>query len=90
ATPDSSWGFAGWSGDLSGYTNPATLVMDGHKTVTAIFEWQHDLTVEVLGTGSIVLDPPGGVYSHDTIVQITAIPDPGWTFSHWSGDLVGT
>ncbi len=90
ATPDSGWGFAGWSGDLTGFTNPNTLVMNDHKTVTATFEWQHDLTVETLGTGSVVLDPPGGVYSHGTVVQITAIPDPGWTFSHWSGDLTGT
>jgi uncharacterized repeat protein (TIGR02543 family) len=90
ATPDSGWGFAGWSGDLVGMTNPASLIMDGHKTVTALFEWQHDLDVNTLGTGSVVLDPPGGIYSHDTVVQLTAIASPGWTFSGWSGDLSGT
>jgi hypothetical protein len=29
--------FAGWSGDLSGSTSPATLVMNGNKSVTASF-----------------------------------------------------
>ncbi|HEX2980156.1 MAG TPA: hypothetical protein VHO48_07820 [Anaerolineaceae bacterium] len=37
ATPDSGWVFAGWTGALSGTANPATLAMDGNKTVTAIF-----------------------------------------------------
>jgi hypothetical protein len=32
-----SWHFDHWSGDLSGSSNPATLVMDGPKTVTATF-----------------------------------------------------
>jgi pectate lyase len=31
------WQFAGWSGDLSGPANPATLLMDGPKSVTARF-----------------------------------------------------
>ena len=44
----------------------------------------------ITGTGSYVLDPPGGTYRHDTVVQITAIPHPSWSFSHWSGDLSGT
>ena len=37
ATADPGWTFAGWSGDLSGTDNPANLVMDANKTVTATF-----------------------------------------------------
>jgi PKD repeat protein len=37
ASVDSGSRFAGWSGDLSGTANPATLTMDGNKTVTATF-----------------------------------------------------
>jgi YD repeat-containing protein len=29
--------FSGWSGDLTGNTNPTTIVMDGNKSVTATF-----------------------------------------------------
>ncbi|MCP4539796.1 MAG: S8 family serine peptidase [Chloroflexi bacterium] len=30
--------FVGWNGALSGSTNPTSLLMDGHKTITATFE----------------------------------------------------
>jgi hypothetical protein len=33
--PYPSWAFTHWSGDLTGNDNPATLLMDGDKTVTA-------------------------------------------------------
>jgi len=35
--PADGWSFAGWSGDLTGAANPATLMMDASKTVTATF-----------------------------------------------------
>jgi uncharacterized repeat protein (TIGR02543 family) len=31
------WSFTGWSGDLTGATNPQNLTMDGDKTITATF-----------------------------------------------------
>ena len=37
ATPDAGGYFAGWSGDLSGGANPASLTMDANKIVTATF-----------------------------------------------------
>ena len=37
ATPEAGWVFSGWSGDLNGSDNPASITMDGNKTVTATF-----------------------------------------------------
>ena len=37
ATPSSGYTFSGWSGDLTGSTNPATVTMNGNKTITASF-----------------------------------------------------
>jgi uncharacterized protein YkwD len=37
ATPDSGWQLSGWSGDLTGSANPATITMDANKIVTATF-----------------------------------------------------
>jgi uncharacterized repeat protein (TIGR02543 family) len=38
ATADPGWTFsASWSGDLTGSTNPDTIIMDDDKTVTATF-----------------------------------------------------
>ena len=35
--PNSGYLFSSWSGDLTGSTNPATITVDGNKTVTANF-----------------------------------------------------
>ena len=37
ATPAAGYAFSGWSGDLTGTTNPATVTMDDDRTVTAVF-----------------------------------------------------
>ncbi len=37
ATADPGRSFSGWSGDLTGSANPATIAVDGNKTVTATF-----------------------------------------------------
>ncbi len=36
------WAFNGWSGDLGGYSNPATIVMNSDKTITANFDLDGD------------------------------------------------
>jgi hypothetical protein len=38
ASPASGWSFSSWSGNLTGYSNPATLIMNGNFTVTATFD----------------------------------------------------
>jgi uncharacterized repeat protein (TIGR02543 family) len=38
----------------------------------------------------VTLDPPGGVYDDGTVVTLTAVPDSGWQFDNWSGDLSGS
>jgi uncharacterized repeat protein (TIGR02543 family) len=45
ATADAGWTFSGWSGDLTGRANPATVVMDSDKVVTATFEETGAFTV---------------------------------------------
>ncbi len=92
ANPDLNWAFDGWSGDLTGAANPDTITMDGHKTVTATFidTTKYTLTVNVVGNGSVILDPPTGPYLTGTKVELTADADPGWYFSGWSGDLTGS
>ena len=40
ATANASWSFLSWSGNLTGYSNPATLTMTGNFSVTAHFTQQ--------------------------------------------------
>ena len=94
AIPDAGWQFDGWSGALSGTTNPADITMDANKSVTATFSQlpveQYTLTVNTVGQGSVTLNPPGGVYDDGTVVTLTAVPNSGWKFDNWSGDLTGS
>jgi uncharacterized repeat protein (TIGR02543 family) len=91
ATADPHWTFAGWSGGLSGVTNPATTTITGHTTVTATFnQVDYTLTVNRVGNGSVAVDPSPGPYHYGDVVTLTATADPGWTFDHWSGALSGS
>jgi len=64
--------------------------MDSDKTVTAHFIQLHTLTILTAGEGTT--DPVPGVHDYDTgaEVSITAIPESGYEFIEWSGDISGT
>ncbi len=55
AIPDSGWKFIGWSGALTGTTNPADLTMDGNKSVTAEFE--EVLSLPTVKEGDLEINP---------------------------------
>ena len=91
ANAATGWHFDHWTGDLSGSTNPTTILMDGNKSITAVFvQNEYTLTTSVTGSGGIVLDPAGGSYVSGTTVQVTADATVGWHFDHWTGDLSGS
>lgn len=96
AVPDSGYGFKEWSGDLSGNANPDSLLMDTARQVGAGFVRQFTLSLEALGAGTVLLDPPpvsrsatAALYDSATVVVLTAIADSANAFRGWSGDLVG-
>jgi uncharacterized repeat protein (TIGR02543 family) len=64
--------------------------MDSNKSVSASFTTTYTLSVSIRRKGSVVLDPPGGVYVAGTQVTLTAVPATGWRFEGWSGALSGT
>lgn len=39
AVADEGWEFVEWQGDLSGTANPATLTIDGNRSITAVFRF---------------------------------------------------
>jgi len=94
---DSCQDFVGWSGDLTGSTNPDTITMDADKSVTANFTIiQYTLSLTGSGNGSIEVDgtpvalPWSDLFDCGTTVSLQAVPDSGWLFSHWSGDLTSS
>lgn len=185
AVPAEGWAFSNWEGDLAGSVNPAQIIMDANKTVTAVFvetphtvdtpdvpmgpaagkvgqlldfttggaacslghlvEYQFDwgdgtfsswststtashafstpgtyevkararcaidpsivsdwsagkrvdvawcqLTVDTEGNGVVVLEPDQTNFAWGDTVELAAVPDPGWEFDHWEGDLAGS
>lgn len=44
ASPANGWNFDHWSGNLTGTTNPTTVVMNGNKTITSTFVLKNDTT----------------------------------------------
>jgi len=92
AIPDPGYMFDHWSQDLSGNTNPVNIIMDSDKEVTATFSDspEYTLTINIIGNGSVSKNPDNVTYPLETIVELTANPDEGWSFSHWNGDLSGT
>jgi hypothetical protein len=42
------------------------------------------------GGGSISINPPGGVYTSNTTVAVTATASNGWAFLNWFGDASGS
>ena len=92
ATPVAGWVFAGWSGDLTGSVNPATVTITKDTNVTATFAQSFTITTSVnpAGGGSVALNPNKATYQPGEQVQVTATPNSGYSFTGWSGGLTGT
>ncbi|MDX2475519.1 MAG: T9SS type A sorting domain-containing protein, partial [Candidatus Krumholzibacteria bacterium] len=74
----------GWDGS-KGYAMTSIVLEQG-----VVAPPQYALTADTVGDGGVTLNPLGGVYDAGTSVQVTAVADPEWTFSGWSGDLSGS
>jgi hypothetical protein len=80
-TPNPGWTFLQWLGDASGKSATTNITMIRPKSVQAIFGTT--LSTTAAGGGSVVLNPPGGVYPFGATVQLSAIPQPGNFFGFW-------
>ncbi|MFO7677698.1 MAG: Ig-like domain-containing protein, partial [Thermoplasmatota archaeon] len=60
------------------------------RTVFELIVPTYNLCLSVNGMGSINKNPNQTSYTYNQVVQLTAISDPGWSFSQWSGDLSGS
>jgi uncharacterized repeat protein (TIGR02543 family) len=89
ATPAVGYTFSNFTGDVTGATNPATLIVNGNKSVTANFTASLcTLTINVVGSGTVT-PASGSSYVCGTQVQVTATPNSGNSFGQFSGALTG-
>jgi len=90
ATPDDNYGFSKWTGDVPSdheNDNPITITLDESKSITANFILQYNLIIATGTGGTTDLSPSTYTYDEGTEVVVIAIPDSGYRFSGWTGDV---
>ncbi|MFW5706444.1 MAG: YDG domain-containing protein [Bacteroidota bacterium] len=98
ATPDQNWTFLHWLIDgIEIAENPYPLTISENTTVQAVFAPVTEiftLTIAMEGQGEVNVN--GLTYAapveadEGTVLTLEALPETGWIFSHWLGDLEGT
>lgn len=89
--------FGGWSGSLSGTTNPQTFTVTGNMTIGATVSVdtqnppaQSVVTINQPIGATITLSPQQTTYYNGTTVQAQLNIQSGYQFNSWTGDLTGT
>jgi hypothetical protein len=93
ALPATYYSFTGFSGALSGTTNPQTYVINSNSTISAAFtQTNFPINTTISGPGTVTANPAdsGSGYASGTQVTLTATPNSGAFFTGFSGDLTGT
>ncbi len=81
--------FTGWSGAATGTANPIDVTMDTDKSVSADFAlYEYTLAVRS-DHGTVTRSPDQASYHYGDVVELTAAPDPGYSFAYWSEDADG-
>jgi hypothetical protein len=84
------WLFQEWQGDLGSSENPLAVTIDRDKFITATFVQEHyTLSLQVSGQGAVSRTPDQATYPSGAQVTLMATPNPGWSFTGWSGDVAG-
>jgi len=100
AIPGAGYVFQKWTGDVSGIPDTSiitvTFQMVGDRTIYAEFT-PSDLRYTVIAKiqpsagGSVKFDPPqpSGGFVVNQSVEVSPVPQDGYVFGHWAGDLGG-
>jgi hypothetical protein len=87
--------------NATGHLVTRAVKNEQHVTITATFDGKqagydliisdsktnYTLEVDILGSGTVQLNPPGGVYDSGTVVTLTALADQAWAFDGWMGSV---
>jgi hypothetical protein len=98
AEPDNNFHFVQWSGDVGTVANTSdastTVTVQGDYAIAAEFAAdpaeliQYELTTSSTTGGSVTLPGEGAfLYEPNAVVGLVAVPDPGYYFLSWTGDV---
>ncbi|DAC72881.1 MAG TPA: hypothetical protein DSN98_03140 [Thermoplasmata archaeon] len=60
------------------------------RTIIELTVPTYNLSISINGQGSVIKNPNQTLYTYSQVVQLTANPQPGWSFSQWGGALSGS
>jgi len=66
-------------------SSEAFTAMELHVLILPFYD-RFNLIADTLGGGSVAIHHATGLLPANSVVEVTATPDPGWTFLCWTGD----
>jgi polygalacturonase len=93
ANPAQYYSLTGFSGAITGTTNPQTFVINSNSSIAAAFaQTSYPINTTIVGPGSVSANPTdsGSGYAPGTQVTLTAVPAAGANFTGFSGAITGT
>lgn len=92
ANASKNYVFDNWSGDFYGTDSTAVININSDKNLVANFSKKRfEINISIEGKGSVsrklIKSGVNNDFSHGSIVEILALPDDGWTFLEWKGDV---
>jgi len=93
AVPNDGYVFDSWIGDVDDPASAKTIIsMDSDKSVTAVFKKNviYNLRLQVDPENGGVTSPSKEIshqFNESSIVQIEAVPAPGYAFDRWSDNV---
>lgn len=88
---DPAWAFEAWTGSEPGTSQAISFTMDTDKAIEAVFApAERELLVRVSGHGDVTPGRGRLGYLDGQRVNLEAVADAGWSFSHWEGALSGS
>jgi YVTN family beta-propeller protein len=101
AVPGTGQSFFGWSVDLTGTTNPASLTLNTNKNVTATFGTSPKVTItvntsptglaasvnSVNGTAPVSQSVASGIATPVSVTTPQVVSGTGYTFGNWTGTV---
>lgn len=100
AIPNSCWQLDRWTGDVPAADirdDPLALTMNQDRTIKPNFRRiRYDLNIAAAANGSAMVNgvtqalPYSASFLCNTVVTVCAVPDVGFQFVRWTGDLPGS
>lgn len=89
ASPSPEYVFSDWTGSTSSQSNPLNVIMNSDKSLVANFNKRtYPLTINIEGEGTV--SETSQSFESGSEVTLTALPEQGWEFVEWKGDITST